>query len=102
MELLKPVHDCRFSGNHGAENNRAFGRTTNDNGACRHLAVRLKSDPGAVDSGWFWSDVLGVQDFPVRFTVYRNLLGSTALASQHKGMESWWNSWSPTQQPHAW
>ncbi|GIW19931.1 MAG: hypothetical protein KatS3mg065_0227 [Chloroflexota bacterium] len=93
---------CLFSGDHGAENNMAFGRTTNYNGACRHLAVRLKSNPGPLDSGWFWSDAVGVPDFPANFRVFRNLVGSTAVASQHRAMESWWNSWSPTQQPHAW
>lgn len=93
---------CLFSGDHGAEYNQAFARTTNYNGACRHLAVRLKSNPGAADSGWFWSDTFGVPDFPANFRVFRNVLGSTAISSQHKAMESWWNSWSPTQQPHAW
>jgi hypothetical protein len=93
---------CKFAGTHSASANKAYARTDNSNAGCRHLAVRLKSNPGPQDSGWFWSDTLGFQDYPPHLTIQDNRNGSTAVASQHKGMESWWNSWSPTQQPHAW
>lgn len=89
---------CTFSGDHGSQNNQAFARTTNFNGACRGLAVRLKSNPGAVVSGWF--EVSG--GFPGNVRVFDLRAGSTAVASQHRGQEHWWESWSPVEQPHAW
>jgi hypothetical protein len=89
---------CRFSGDHGSENNKAFARTTNFNGGRKGLAVRLKSNPGALVSPWLQVS----PGYPATIKITDNLAGSTAVASQHKGQESWWDSWSPVQQPHAW
>lgn len=89
---------CQFSGDHGAQSNRAFARTTNYNGGCKALAVRLKSNPGLWDSGWEESSL----NYPGAFQLLDPLAGSTAVSSRHRGMESWWNSWSAVKEPHPW
>lgn len=89
---------CQFSGDHGSQSNHAFARTTNYNGGCKALAARLKSNPGPFDSGWVESGLT----YPGAIQVVDSLAGSTAVSSRHMGMESWWNSWSPVKEPHAW
>lgn len=90
---------CRFSGDHGSQNSKAFARTTNYNGGCKGLQVRLKSNPGGSISPWTG---VGLPAYPIEILILDNRAGSSAVASQHKGQEAWWDSWSPIQQPHAW
>jgi hypothetical protein len=88
---------CKFTGDHGAQNGYAFGRTTDYNNGCAKLKVRLKSDPGATDWGWVTTPTASyayIQFFDPRS-------GTTAVSSQHQAQEPWWESWSSVQQPHA-
>jgi hypothetical protein len=87
---------CRFSGDHGAQNNYAFARTTDYNGGCARLAVRLKSNPGPVDWGWVFSATS-----PASFTFFDPDSGTTAVSSEHRAQEGFQGSWSQIERPHA-
>jgi len=88
---------CQFSGDHGSSDNHAFGRTTDFNNGCANLAVRLKSNPGPADSGWFFST-----GSPSSWRVTDNRAGSTAVSSEHRAQNGWDGTYSTVQRPHAW
>lgn len=46
---------AKFSGSHSAADNRAYGQTNDYNGMVANLRVRLKYNPGSVDTGWYTS-----------------------------------------------
>jgi hypothetical protein len=90
---------CAFSGDHYAEANYARGRTTNNNGECGQLKVKLKykrtSDSSIVDMVWLFS--VGAPSSLIRTAPDV----STAQASQHQVHHPFSNTWSAIQQPHA-
>lgn len=88
---------CKFSGSHGALNNKAYARTQDYNDGCASLMARLKSNPGGWDSGWYTS--IGS---PAIFDVVDPLSGSTAISSEHRAQNGWDSSFSQIARPHAW
>lgn len=87
---------CQFTGDHGAQNSQAFARTTDYNGNCDKLRVRLKANPGPVD--WGWAESAGA---PASFQVFDPDLGTTAVSSEHRAMHPFDLSWSSVFRPHA-
>jgi hypothetical protein len=87
---------CKFTGDHGSQNGYAFARTTDFNGGCAKLRVRLKANPGAFD--WGWRESTGA---PGAYMWFDNAAGSTAISSQHRAQEGFQDSWSQVEQPHA-
>ncbi len=88
---------CQFSGDHGSLDGRAVARTHDYNNGCALLRARLKSNPGAVDSGWETS-MSSVSTFILRDP----LVGSTAVSSEHRAQNGWDGTFSNIQRPHAW
>jgi hypothetical protein len=88
---------AKFSGSHSAADNRAYGQTNDYNGVCGDLKVRLKYNPGSVDSGWFTS--VGA---PSIYTIFAGT-GTTAVSSEHQAQHNFDLSWSSgIQRPHSW
>lgn len=88
---------CQFSGDHFQFNGRASARTVDSNNGCANLRVRLKSNPGPVDSGWITSPYNASS-----YTISDPLVGSTAVSSEHRALNGWDGTYSTVQRPHAW
>lgn len=88
---------AKFSGSHSAADNRAYGQTNDYNGVCGNLKVRLKYNPGSVDSGWKTSVTSP--------SIYQYFApqGTTAVSSEHQAQHNFDLTWSSgIQRPHSW
>lgn len=87
---------AQFSGSHNAANGSAYGQTNDFNGLCAALRVRLKYNPGNIDTGW--------RESASTTAIFQVLApaGTTAVSSQHRAQHNWDLTWSGIQQPHAW
>jgi hypothetical protein len=87
---------CSFSGSHNAANGQAYGQTNDFNGGCGKLMVRLKYNPGGIDSGWKTS----VTE-PAIFQWFAPA-STTAVSSEHRAQNPFDLTFSGIQRPHAW
>lgn len=87
----------KYSGYHGAVDDRALAQTNDYNGLCDNLGVRLKYNPGGVDTGWGYSTT-----GPNAWVAYAAFTGTTAVSSMHRAENPLNGFWSPASLPHAW
>lgn len=87
----------KYSGVHNASLNYAYAETFDYNGLCGDLAVRLKYNPGSVDTGWYYTTT-----GPSSVTLFANQSGTTAASSMHRAENPLNGFWSPAGLPHAW
>lgn len=87
---------CQWSGSHSAADGQAYGQTNDYNGNCNKLRVRLKYNPGNIDSGWKTSvGEPGIYIWPAP-------LNTTAVSSEHTAQNPFDLSFSGVARPHAW
>ncbi len=88
---------CQFSGSHYSADAKATGQTSDYNGGCARLAVRIKfsraSDEAVITGSW--------KTVNTSILIVTADVLSTAIASEHKAENGYYPSWSPVQRPHA-
>jgi hypothetical protein len=86
---------CQFSGVHDQYVGQARAFTTDSNGLCANLRVRLKYRPDNViqTSDW-WETTLDQ-------IVFQSGIPATTIASEHRAKHPSEGTWSSVQRPHA-